>query len=111
MRLNLPIPPSVNGMFANVHKRGRVKVQAYRNYEQAAALMIASQNLEKISGKVNVDITVQRLRKNTGDIDNKIKAALDSLVKNNLIDDDRHVQQITARWGDVDGCLVIVEAA
>jgi crossover junction endodeoxyribonuclease RusA len=108
MKISLPTPPSLNSIFRNVPGRGRVKVTSYKNWEMAALLSVKAQRPTPIMGKVTVDITVKRSR---GDIDNRIKACLDILTKAGCIDDDRYVEEVTARWGDVDGAVVKVEAA
>lgn len=106
--LEIPIPPSTNNMFVNVKGRGRVKSTEYRKWRDAAGWFIQSQPHPKVPGKVNITIEVRRGR---GDIDNRVKPVLDLLVLNRLIDDDRHVESVTARWADIDSCRVTIEAA
>jgi Holliday junction resolvase RusA-like endonuclease len=107
LTITIPVPPSANNMFINVPKRGRVKSTEYRKWRDAAGWFIQSQPHPKVPGKVNILIEVRRGR---GDIDNRVKPVLDLLVLHHLIDDDRNVQSVTARWADVDSCRVTVTA-
>jgi Holliday junction resolvase RusA-like endonuclease len=54
-----------------------------------------------------VDITLKRPRANC-DVDNYIKGCLDLLVNMAVIDDDKNVQEVRARWGDVAGAVVTI---
>jgi len=108
MVIDIPVPPSTNKLFVNVPGRGRVKSSEYRKWRDTAGRSIQSQPHAKVPGRVSITIEVRRGR---GDIDNKVKAVLDLLVLHRLIDDDKHVESVTARWSDVDSCRVTVEAA
>lgn len=100
MKLTLPIPPSANTIFRNVPGRGRVKTAAYVKWRADAALGLrVIQKAGHIDGPVAIHIRVKRLRKNS-DIDNRIKPTLDALVEAGVIEDDRHVQRVSAEWAD-----------
>jgi Holliday junction resolvase RusA-like endonuclease len=102
----MPKPPSVNGLFTNVPGKGRVKTTRYLTWIRAAINEVRSQKVGPVSGPVYVDITVSKRRSNA-DIDNLIKAPLDLLVSEGLIDDDRHVERVSCAWGDIEqGCQV-----
>lgn len=105
LELTIPCPPSTNTLYRNVSGRGRVKTQRYQTWARAAGNEILTQRRRHIPGPVMIDITCQRRRKNE-DIDNKIKGCIDFLVSMNLIDDDKNVQEVRARWGDVKGATV-----
>lgn len=104
------LPPSVNGIFRNVHGRGRVKTKAYKAWLKAAGWEVNCQKPIRIAGKVEIDITCKRPSGNS-DIDNRVKAALDLLVTMNLIDDDRYVERVRAQWGAVEGCQIVISPA
>ena len=108
--ITLPHPPSVNAMFRNVRGRGRAKTDRYKVWLNAAGWDIKAQRPERIAGPVAIDITVQRRNRNS-DIDNLIKPILDLLVTHGVIDDDKHVNEVRARWGEVTGCEVRYWAA
>jgi Holliday junction resolvase RusA-like endonuclease len=102
----IPTPPSTNNLFRAAGKR-RVKTDAYSAWLTAAGWEIRLQRVPLVLGPIAVTLTVQRpSRGGRADIDNRIKAALDLLVKQSVIGDDDQVQEITARWGSVEGCQV-----
>ncbi len=101
--LFLPIPPSLNNAYVNVPGKGRVRSKAYNAWIEEAGWRLKIQrqaNPEVFKGAVVIDLTVERRRKGVGDLDNFIKPCLDLLVKHGVIEDDSHVQEITARWGE-----------
>lgn len=95
--VELPMPPSLNGAYANMAGVGRVKVSSYRSWQDAAVAMIrvSIPAAQRITGPVNVHILLPS--KMRGDCDNRIKPCLDALVKSGRIDDDRNVQWVSAR--------------
>lgn len=114
----LPLPPSVNAMFANrsvgkQRARGRIRTEAYRKWREQAGLHILCQGpLRKMAGSVNLRITISDGA--SGDIDNRCKAVLDFLVHHGIIEGDHKkiVRKILLEWGDVEGARVeITEAA
>ena len=108
LELTIPCPPSVNSIYRNVAGKGRVKTARYRTWAVAAGNELLAQRRRHISGPVLIDITCERKRSNE-DVDNKIKAAVDLLVEMQIIDDDRNVQEVRARWGKVTGAVVRVK--
>lgn len=111
--VELPLPPSLNGAYANVSGVGRVKVSTYRKWQDAAVALIrvSVPAAKKIGGAVNVHILLPSGMR--GDCDNRIKPCLDALVKSGRIDDDRNVQWVSARkcLPGKQNALVKVEAA
>lgn len=101
----LPRPPSLNNIYVNVHKRGRVKTEEYRTWLRAASNDIAAQKPLKVPGEVEITVAIGPRR---GDLDNRIKPILDCLVVNGVIDDDKNVTAITARWATEDGARVTI---
>ena len=108
IRLSQP-PPSTNNLFAGNGKR-RYRTKAYEAWAKQAGWEINAQPHGKIAGRVTLDIAVQRLR-STSDITNRIKSAEDLLVSLGIIEDDRLVDQCTARWANVEGCVITIESA
>ncbi len=94
--VELPLPPSLNGAYANVRGVGRVKVSTYRQWQHAAIAMIrvSVPSAKRISGKISVSILLPE--KMRGDVDNRIKPILDALVQSQRIDDDRNVVMVSA---------------
>ncbi len=109
--VKLPLPPSANKLFFNVPGRGRVKTKAYKNWRKNAVLSIFAQVRadRRIGGPVSLSICVPSGMR--GDLDNRLKAAIDALVASNRIDDDKHVQSITILRGGADPGTVEVKVA
>lgn len=93
------IPPSTNGLFVNVAGRGRVRSKAYKAWASLAQFdYVPSRTL---SGDFSVVITLNRARIRKGsDIDNRIKAILDMLVTNRVVEDDSRCVSVTIRYGE-----------
>lgn len=109
--VELPVPPSTNNLFATNSKTGRrFPSKEYDAWRKEAAQMLMAQRARVAIGPVAITITVQEGR---GDIDNRIKAVIDCLVLNGIIDGDtsKTVRSVTARWGDVVGALVEIAPA
>jgi crossover junction endodeoxyribonuclease RusA len=105
--LKLPRPPSTNSLYFN-RARGRTKTKAYNAWIAEASVAIYRQKPPPLTGVVSVTIRVEKKGKAKEDIDNRIKAVLDVLVKMHVINDDRMVWRVTAEWADVEGCEVEV---
>ena len=107
---SIPTPPSVNKAFDNIPGKGRGRATRYREWAKAAGWLINTQRVGQIQGKVNVTLEVPRIK--NADIDNRIKATLDLLQTMGVIENDKLVEQITARWKDgIQAMLVTVEKA
>lgn len=94
--VELPLPPSLNGAYANVAGVGRVKVSTYRNWQANAVKMIVASvpAPKRIAGPISVSILLPSAMR--GDCDNRIKPILDALVASGRIDDDRNVVKVSA---------------
>ena len=112
--LSLPIPPSVNAMYRNVPKIGRVKTSVGKEWARQAGWMARKQLgpvKERLipSGDVKLTILIERKKRHT-DLDNTLKGILDLLTQMWVYTDDSQVAHIDIKWGSVEGCLVKVEA-
>lgn len=105
--VHLPFPPSVNGVFRR-HNGSRLS-KKYRQWRDAAALMLRSQQPAPVEGKVSLALDYQAPDRRIRDLDNLLKAPLDLLVSEGLIaaDDSRTVREIHARWVDAGEPLTI----
>jgi Holliday junction resolvase RusA-like endonuclease len=103
----MPIPPSVNHLFKNAGKQ-RIKTAEYVDWIQRAATALQAQAVPYTCGNIAIYLLIHRVALNS-DIDNRIKSALDALVRNHVIDNDRHVVEIHAAWAEVETCTVRVE--
>jgi crossover junction endodeoxyribonuclease RusA len=111
MNLTLPVPPSVNTMFRNVPKVGRVKTKAYRQWLKEADqyFFMQKRRIEAVAGEYEVEIRVPKTMR--GDVDNRTKAVLDFLVSREITEDDRNCRKVTIeRSADTWLCEVTITA-
>lgn len=98
--LTIPAPPSVNNLFSN-SVRGRFKTPKYKAWLAEAGWRIREQmtaeDCNRVPGHVVIVMGVERssLR---ADLDNTCKAAVDLLVAQHVIDDDRFVTGLVLAW-------------
>jgi Holliday junction resolvase RusA-like endonuclease len=108
--LNLPFPPSLNGLFAN-RKGGRRKSDRYKLWQADATEMLLKQRRNQHKGNVAVNIFFSRPDNRRRDLDNLNKGILDLLVTHKVIVDDSRVNVLHTEWSmkpDL-GAYVIVE--
>lgn len=100
--LRLPPPISVNGLYANVRGRGRVKSARYNTWSHhARALLMEQMPLPRVRGKVSVTFSVgEKGVSALMDGDNTQKAYLDALVEHGVIEGDsrKHVRAVGMEW-------------
>jgi len=111
MKFVLPLPPSVNAIFANVPGVGRVKTRAYKAWlkEADGYYWMQKSKIRPIEGPCNVRFLVPL--KMRGDISNRIKAAEDYLVSRKITGDDKHNVKVSIERADVLECEVEITAA
>ena len=97
----LPIPPSVNAMYRNVLRVGRVKTLAYKTW-QAEAMMSAIAHGAKgsIEGAYAIHVEIDRPDKRRRDLSNLLKAIEDFCVQAGYVTDDSLCQRIKMAWTD-----------
>lgn len=109
--LSLPRPPSINRLYRAVQGRS-ILSEAYRSWKAEAGLLLMSQRVRKVPGRVEVLVECALPDKRRRDIDNVgFKAVLDLLVHHQIIeaDDSSVVRSITARWLDAgEPCRVTI---
>ena len=99
--LVLPVPPPSNALFRNLTGRGRVKTQVYIDWEGHAGWRLRLQRPVPVPGRVMIVISIESPMAGNarrGDIDNRVKAIIDLLVKQEVIDDDKHVVALCIAW-------------
>lgn len=109
--LSIPLPPSVNALFANVQGRGRIKTDRYKTWLNAAGWDVLQQRQQPIKGDVTLEILAGRPDRRRRDVSNLIKAAEDLLVRHGLIEDDSKVMSLSIAWAPIEGCRVTVREA
>lgn len=97
IRFRLPFPPSVNGLFRNFI-RGRVKTGQYKKWIKEAFIVFEKQTFFRLPGRVTIKILLFRPDKRKRDLDNYVKALLDFLVAQGVIEDDSTVQSLMVAW-------------
>ena len=104
----LPTPPSMNNLFVNVPRVGRVVSKKYKAWREDAKAMLLTQRrpAEPITYRVNLDISVPRIK--NADISNRIKAAEDAIVRGGILKDDSLVESLTVRWFGEADCKVVI---
>lgn len=107
----LPMPPSVNALWANNGKR-RWRTQRYDSWIMEAGAEIMRQRPKKIAGPVTLLYEVEEPKTDRKmDLANREKATTDLLVSHRIIqaDDNSIVREIRLKWSpDVEGVRVTV---
>lgn len=108
----LPLPTSVNAMFADGRTR-RVQSKKYKAWITEAGWDLARQRPCKCPGRVALLIEVREPpTRRAEDLDNRTKAVLDLLVEHRVIaDDSQHIiRRIVLEWsGQVEGVRITIE--
>ena len=94
MTITLPYPPSVNNLYMTIRGKRILSTQG-RRFKETAGLIAKAAGMKPIAGEVRVRVDLYRPRK-SGDLDNFLKATLDS-VKGVAWGDDSQVVCIVAR--------------
>lgn len=105
------LPPSTNNLFLNV-AHGRIRSQKYDTWLQEAHVDYLRQRPKKVAGPVHITMEFQEPKRRS-DLDNRIKAPLDFLVKAGVIeaDDNSTVRKLNLAWSDeVEGCRITIES-
>jgi crossover junction endodeoxyribonuclease RusA len=113
LALTLPYPPSINAYWrANGHRRF-ISAEG-RKFKQDVVQYVIEKNIPKLgNAALKVTIILQPRDRRKTDIDNRIKAVLDSLQDAGVYDDDCQVEYLSVHRAEaVKGgcCLVYIEA-
>ena len=105
----LPWPVSTNGLWRAFRGRNILSEPA-RKWAKAAAMELMIQKARPIKGPVSILIELCPPTKRAFDIDNRLKAPIDLLVRNNVIesDDDSIVREVIARIGSHIGARITI---
>lgn len=95
---DLPVPPSVNALYANV-PGGRVLTQQYRDWLEAAGWELKLQKTKPMAGAVGLTLLIA-MPERKRDLGNMEKAVSDLLVKHGIMADDNSdvLQEIFLRF-------------
>ena len=108
IELTLPWPPSVNRYWRSY--MGRVLISAEgRKYRRAVAEQVLIQGENKqVDYAMKVEIKAYRPDRRRRDLDNLLKAVLDSMVHAGVMEDDALVEDLRVYWADEVGGMVKV---
>ena len=109
--LELPYPPSVNSIWRFAGRSAYISKE-YAAWKKQADVSFLEQKrgLKPILGPYRVTMTFsRRKRTKTSDLDNRIKCIADALQRFELIKNDNLCEELRAKWGNVDGCLIELE--
>jgi crossover junction endodeoxyribonuclease RusA len=112
IKLTLPWPPSVNHYWQRNRNGGVSVSQRGKLFRDEVRLGTLKQvrPLRRLLGPVAVTIVANPPDKRRRDLDNLLKATLDSLTHAGAYKDDSQIQSIDIRWGDrVEGGRLDVE--
>lgn len=92
--LDLPYPPSVNTYWRNVGSKVLISEKG-RKYRRNIQGLILEAGRVRINGRVQVAIDAYPPDRRKRDLDNILKALLDSLTHAGVIEDDECIDKIT----------------
>lgn len=97
---DLPFPPSVNNLFSQTKAGRRYPSKRYRTWRRAAEWQLTAARVGKIDGPVSLVVELAPHDRRSRDADNFLKAVLDLLVANLVLEGDsqRYVHKVTSRW-------------
>lgn len=102
--LTLPWPPSVNRYWRHPSTgrlAGRHLISTDgRKYREQVAAMTMLQTDAHYTGSLTVDITANRPDNRRRDLDNLLKAILDSLTHAGIWGDDSQISDLRIKWGE-----------
>lgn len=106
IELTLPWPPTVNTYWRSFN--GRVLISAKgREYRKAVADQVLIQRAAKhIDYAVMVEIKAYRPDRRRRDLDNLLKALLDSMTHAGVMEDDALIEDLRVYWADEIGGMV-----
>jgi crossover junction endodeoxyribonuclease RusA len=101
MRVTIPKPPSLNRLWRNVPRLGRVKSKRYKQWIGAATASILSlPRADRAQTVGPYRLRIELGRRKGSDLDNYAKAISDLLVSLRLVGDDSHCVGLEMVWAD-----------
>lgn len=93
LKLKLPYPPSINHYWRHVGQRVLISKKG-REYRAEVSAYLGRKDIEPLAGPLAVDIELQMPDRRRRDIDNVLKALLDSLQWGGAFLDDNQVMRL-----------------
>ena len=108
IELTLPWPPTVNTYWRNFNGRTIISAKG-REYRKAVAGQVLIQRAAKrVDYAVKVEIKAYRPDRRRRDLDNLLKALLDSMIYAGVMQDDALIEDLRVYWADEIGGMVKV---
>jgi Holliday junction resolvase RusA-like endonuclease len=106
-RIAIPFPPTTNNLFAN-GQSGRYKTEGYKKWQKDCMAVLLAQKLpwEPIGRPVMAVVWLNRPDKRRRDCANYEKAAIDQMVKANVLSDDCIIVDNRQLWHEGEDCFV-----
>ena len=101
MTFELPWPPALNRYYRNVNGR-TILSRDGRTYRINAHAALADQQIRGVPGKVACHISAHQPDRRRRDLDGMLKAALDALESNGVIDNDADIDDLRITRASVD---------
>ena len=109
MILELPYPPSVNGYWRSFNGRQIISAKG-REYREHVTLILRSQQIERMEGRLAVSIILHPPDKRRRDLDNVLKSLCDSLQHGGAYEDDSQIDELRIMRGpQVEGGEALVQ--
>ena len=109
VEITLPWPPTVNTYWRQFQGRVLISKQG-REYRKVVADQVMLQRAAKhLDHAVRVEIKAFRPDRRRRDLDNLLKALLDSMTHAGVMDDDALIQDLRIYWADEIGGMVKVK--
>jgi len=103
----LPWPPSVNRYWRTYQGRMLIS-QEGRAYREAVTALLMDRGVAPIKGKLVVEIEAWRPDNRVRDLDNLLKATLDSLTHAGIYNDDSQIVDLRIYWAVEKGGMLKV---
>lgn len=98
--LTLPLPPSTNNLYRNVHGKGRVLNKEGREYKQLARMLAMGARLPLLRCDVLLEMTVYFPNRRRRDLSNTLKIVEDALKGVAYADDSQVARIVLTRRYD-----------
>ena len=106
--LSLPFPPSVNGYWRNINGRTLISAKG-RAYKRAIAKLVQwNHAAKKLQGRLTVEVILHPPDRRKRDIDNSMKALLDSMQVAGVYLDDSQIDKLVIERRDVEKGGVVI---
>jgi crossover junction endodeoxyribonuclease RusA len=106
--LSLPWPPSVNRYWRTFQGRMIISAEGRTYRKSVADQVLIQRGAKHYQGKLKVEIEAWRPDNRRRDLDNLLKAVLDSLTHAGVWEDDGNIVDLRIYWADAIGGMLKV---